>query len=157
MALPAVLESAFQIEFLPQFSGCRQRVFGAVYGKHAHAVPEELRVFRPSFIGQFDGAPQNVSEDLPPDLPACFGERAAMDRFSSWPQPASCGLAKELTRFHVHPLVFSTTGDGEDKGDDFRKGKFSVPGEVFSSSLLGWIDRVGNNLQKFFLPVAKLA
>ena len=157
MAFPGVLEPAFRIKLVPDFLGGRERVFGTVYGEDAHSMPEKPGFLGPQLIGEKDGAVENVPKNLPSDFPPRLGESAAVDRFRSGPQPVSSGLSKELTRFHIHPLALSTPGDGENEGDELWEREFSFSGEVFRSALLGWVDLMRNNLQKFLCQSGKLA
>jgi len=154
---PVVLETAFRIELVSEFWVGRERISGTVYGKDAHPMPEKLRFIGPSLICQADSMIEDISENLPPDFPPRFGNCAAVDRCCLRPQATSSGLPKELTRFHIDPLSFSTAGNGEDKGNDFSERELSCSGEVFRRVLVGWLDLLRNNLQEFLCPATDLA
>ena len=79
---------------------------------------------------------EDVLKNLPIDLTACFGKGAAVDRFGFWPKTATSGVAEEVTRFYIHPLASSAGRDRENKGNEFGKGEFVVPGEIFRGLFL---------------------
>jgi len=120
-------------------------------------MPNKLRRFGPDLICQTDGIIENISENPPLDLPPRFGDRAAVNRCRLRPQATSPGLPKELTRFHIDPLSFSTARNGENKGDGSSKREFSSSTEVFRVLLVGWGDLFRDNLQKIFGPIGDLA
>jgi hypothetical protein len=154
---PSLFKTAFRIELVTDFLVGRERVSGTVNAKNAHPMPEIVGFLGPSLIRQADGMIENISEDLPPDFSARFGDRAAVDRFCLRPQPTSSGMSKELTRFHIDPLSFAAAGNGENKGDDFSDGEFSSSGKVFRGLLACWVDLFRNNSHKFLCPVTDLA
>lgn len=106
-----------------------QRVFRAIKSDHGLTAPGRIGGFRPAFISQPDRLGQDILQDLPGNLFAGLGDRAAMNGFGLGPQTTAASVCEEFTGFSIDAPITATAGERKQKNDQFWKRNFANSNE----------------------------
>jgi len=130
VALAAIIETAFGVEFGADLLGCGKYELGAVEGIYGHPVPQARVIMRPKAVRQSNSPAQDLLENGPGHLSPCAGNVAAVGRIGVMPKTTASGTAEKLGQLDIYAFAHPARDKGENKDDQLGECKFAVTGEM---------------------------